>query len=166
MKKELIMLFDIFSKEEKNNETPLKIYIKNCNKYRGDDVFVTIWNDLDTDSFTGDTFAEMTYAYTRRTIAAFLYLQGHFNAEEIGYQQEVFQAFQHRTNASYDFQEATAAASIDFLIEYSTWFTKERIQSAVGAVIGGQVVDNKSMGIFHSADTIMNMVANIASQQG
>jgi hypothetical protein len=158
--------FDIFGKKESKSGHPLKHYIPNCGNYRGDDIFVTIWNDLDTDAFKDDSFAKMTYAYARRSIAAFLYLQGHFNAEEMEYQQKVFRAFQLSTDASYDFQEATAAASFDFLTEYSSWFTKKREQSAVTAVIGGQVPDTKSIGKLNSAGAIMELVSSIADQDG
>jgi hypothetical protein len=160
------MLFDIFKKNKSEKGTPLKYYIPNCKTYSGNDLFVTIYNDLDTDSFKDDVFAMMTYAYARRTIASFLYLQGHFNKEEIEYQQVIFKSLQNQTNASYEFQEDTAAASLDFLQEYSSWFTKIKIGSAVGAVISGNVVDNKSLGIQHSDDAIKNLVSKISAQNG
>jgi hypothetical protein len=157
------MLFDIFKNNKSEKGKPLKYYIHNCKTYSGNDLFVTIYNDLDTDSFKDDVFAKMTYAYARRTIASFLYLQGHFNKEELEYQQMIFQGFQNQTNASYEFQEATAAASLDFLKEYSSWFTKEKIQSAVGAAIGGKVQDNKSLGILNSVDFIKNLTDKVAA---
>ena len=158
------MLFDIFKKNKSEKGRPLKYYIPNCNTYSGNDLFVTIYNDLDTDAFKDDTFAKMTYAYARRTIASFLYLQGHFNREEMEYQQRIFQSFQHQTNASYEFQESTAAASDDFLKEYSSWFTKEKIQSAVSAVLGGKVQDNKSLGILNSVDFIKDLTDKVVAE--
>lgn len=149
------MKFNIFEKKENKSRLPLNHYISNCKKYYGDDMFVTIWNDLDTDTFLGDPFAEMTYAYSRRTIGALLYLQGHFNAKEVAIQQEVFQNFQVKTDASYEFQESAGAASCDFLKEYSDWFTKEKIGVIVSMVISGKAVDLKSMGLFRSADDVM-----------
>jgi hypothetical protein len=158
------MLFDIFKKNTSEKGTPLKYYIPNCKRYSGNDLFVTIFNDLDTDSFKDDSFAMMTYAYARRTIASFLFLQGHFNQEEMDYQQTVFQSIQHNTNASYEFQEDTAAASLDFLQEYSSWFTKINTGMAVGLAVQGGTVDCKSMGILQSVDTVKDLVAQASAR--
>lgn len=152
------MLFDIFKKNKSKKGTPLKYYIPNCKTYSGNDLFVTIYNDLDTDSFKDDVFAMMTYAYARRTIASFLFLQGHFNQEEMDYQQKIFQSLQHQTNASYEFQEETAAASIDFLKEYSSWFTKLNTGIATSLAVRGETVDSKSLGILQPVDTVKNLV--------
>jgi hypothetical protein len=160
------MLFDIFKKSKSEKGTPLKHYISNCKKYSGDDLFVTIYNDLDTDSFKDDVFAMMTYAYARRTIASFLFLQGHFNQEEMNYQQVVFQSVQNQTNASYEFQEDTAAASREFLKEYSSWFTKINTGIAVTIAVRGGTVDSKSMGILQSVDKVKELVSKVSAKHG
>jgi hypothetical protein len=160
------MLFDIFKKSKSEKGTPLKYYIPNCKTYSGDDLFVTIYNDLDTDSFKDDVFAMMTYAYARRTIASFLFLQGHFNQEEMDYQQAVFQSLQNQTNASVEFQEDTAAASIDFLKEYSSWFTKLNTGIATGLAVRGGTVDSKSSGILQPVDTVKYLVTKASAQYG
>lgn len=160
------MLFDIFKKSKSEKGTPLKHYISNCKKYSGTDLFVTIYNDLDTDTFKDDVFAMMTYAYARRTIASFLYLQGHFNKEEMEYQQVMFKSLQIKTNTSYEFQEDTAAASIDFLKEYSSWFTKLNTGIAAGLAIGGGVPDSKSMGILQPVDTVKHLVSKASAKYG
>jgi hypothetical protein len=160
------MLFDIFKKNQSEKGKPLKSYIPNCKEYSGDDLFVTIYNDLDTDTFKDDVFAMMTYAYARRTIASFLFLQGHLNQEEMNYQQTVFQSIQHKTNASREFQEATAAASLDFLKEYSSWFTQVNSGMAVGLAVYGGTVDIKSTGTSYSVDMVKNLVSKVAAKNG
>jgi len=160
------MLFDIFKKNRSEKGTPLKYYIPNCKTYSGDDLFVTIYNDLDTDSFKDDVFAMMTYAYARRTIASFLFLQGHFNQEEMNYQQVIFQSIQNKTNASVEFQEDTAAASTAFLKEYSSWFTKINTGIAVTIAVRGGTVDSKSMGILQSVDKVKELVSKVSAKHG
>jgi len=160
------MLFDIFKKSKSEKGTPLKYYIPNCKTYSGNDLFVTIYNDLDTDSFKDDVFAMMTYAYARRTIASFLFLQGHFNQEEMNYQQVIFQSIQNKTNASVEFQEDTAAASTAFLKEYSSWFTKINTGIAVTIAVRGGTVDSKSMGILQSVDKVKELVSNVSAKHG
>jgi len=140
--------------------------IPNCNTYSGNDLFVTIYNDLDTDSFKDDVFAMMTYAYARRTIASFLFLQGHFNQEEMNYQQVIFQSIQNKTNASVEFQEDTAAASTAFLKEYSSWFTKINTGIAVTIAVRGGTVDSKSMGILQSVDKVKELVSKVSAKHG
>ena len=158
------MLFDIFKKANSEKGKPLKYYIPNCKKYRGADIFVKIYNDLDSDTFKNDVFAFMTYAYARRTVASFLFFQGHFNQEEMNYQQKVFQSIQHQTNASYDFQEDTAAASLEFLQEYSSWFTKQNCGIATGLAVSGTIVDCKAAGVLQSANEVQRRVTEACNR--
>ena len=153
------MLFNIFGKKKNDNQRrPLKNYIPNCKPYYGTDLFVTINNDLNTEAFKDDKFAFMTYAYARRSIACFLYLQGHFDATEISYQQGIFQAIQGQTSADYQFQEDAGAAGLIFLQEYSNFFTKECVNKVTSLVIRGEINDAKSEGtLFPDATVIANV---------
>lgn len=150
-------LFNLFKKNKNNNRKPLKYYVKNCKPFNGDYMFITIMNDLNMD-YQGDKFAIMTYGYARRTVAAILYAQGFLNANEMVYQQEMFQKCQLMTETDYDFQEDAAAASHEFLREYSDWFTPQKAKFITSLAVGGNMIDIKSLGHTFNDQTVMEII--------
>jgi len=61
----------------------------------------------------------MSYAYARRAAAAALYLQGGFNINDFGHVTTTFKSIQSLTSGDFDFQEACAMHSIEFVQSYS-----------------------------------------------
>lgn len=139
-------------------KTPLKNYINNYGKYTVNNMFSSIMNALDSE-YDEDKFVLMTYAYARREIAVYLYIQGWFGREDIKYQQQMFQGMQIRTNVSKQFQIDAANAALEFLKGYSDWFTIEKANFIVPLVINeGYIPDAKSMGLLHPDLVVMELV--------
>lgn len=155
------MKFDLFKSQTENyTKTPLKNFIENYGVYDEGNMFSSIFNSLDTD-YGEDKFALMTYAYVRRQLAAYLYIQGWFGREEINYQQQIFKAMQLRTNVSKQFQIDAANAGTEFLNGYSDWFSPEKANFVLPRVINeGHIPDRKSMGELYPDDVVMRAVDN------
>ena len=96
-------------------------------------IFANINNDIafiDYNTYSNLIF--MTYAYTRRTVAGGLYLQGIFSDEDYQRASIMFKSIQIKTfyydqqdPTNVKFQEQALAESIDFLLSYDKRLTKK-----------------------------------------
>jgi len=105
-----------------------------------DGVFANINNDLN-ESITqdNDVMILMAYGYTRRTVAAGLYLQGVFNRENYMQASKIFKSLQLQTGQTVEFQEEAASQSIELLLSYSSRLTKTMINKITSVVELDQV---------------------------
>jgi hypothetical protein len=103
----------------------------------------------------------MTRAYAVRTLVAIAHLQGYIEYERVTLQQKIFSLCQIETNTSAKFQQDAADAAIDFMRQYSTWFTKEKLGKITAAALSGDLIDNHSLGIILNDDDIKKIIDNI-----
>lgn len=91
-----------------------------------DDIFVTIYKDLDflVDEDT-PYIIFMAYAYARRAAAAGLFLQGIFSRDEYLSVERMFQSYQQLTGSSVEFQDEACRQAVDLLKTYDERLTYE-----------------------------------------
>lgn len=88
-------------------------------------IFANINNDLNESiTMDCDIMILMAYGYTRRIVAAGLYLQGVFNRENYNQASNIFKSLQLKTGQSVQFQEEAASQAFELLLSYDQRLTK------------------------------------------
>lgn len=110
-------------------------------------VFADIMNDLGEYSKEHGSYDQqnnilrfMAYAYTRRTAAAGLFLQGYWSREYYDHASNFFKSAQLSTGQSVEFQENAAKQSMEFLLSYDQRLNKNLVGPITAAVELNQVV--------------------------
>jgi hypothetical protein len=103
-------------------------------------IFGNINNDLnDSIKQDSDIMILMAYGYTRRAVAAGLYLQGIFCRENYDQASNIFKSLQLRTGQSVEFQEEAASQGYELLLSYDPRLTKTFIGKITSIVELNQV---------------------------
>lgn len=97
------------------------------------DIYQDLGNFVNNYPVLENPLINMAYAYSRRAVVEFMYLQGQVSLEDLNYNNEIFKTIQDRTTIqlnqktyedTVDFQNEAANQAFEFLLSYSYKYTK------------------------------------------